>query len=49
MKRRLFLKVAGESVFLKEESQVAMGSPCHQPVFPDSPHECGWSCVQENA
>ncbi len=49
MKRRLFLKAAGGTVFLKEESQVAMGSPCDQPVFPDSPHECGWSRVEENA
>ena len=30
-----------ESLFQKEEAQVASASPFHGPVFPDSPHECG--------
>jgi predicted aldo/keto reductase-like oxidoreductase len=35
-----------ESIFQKEEAQVACASPCHGPVYPDSPHEhgCG-SCA----
>ena len=30
-----------ESIFQKEEAQVACASPFHGPVFPESPHECG--------
>jgi hypothetical protein len=30
---------ASESLFAKEESQIAMHG--HAPVYPDSPHECG--------
>ncbi|MBW8042371.1 MAG: aldo/keto reductase [Planctomycetes bacterium] len=29
-----------ESVFRREEEQVARGGLIHQPVYPDSPHEC---------
>ena len=30
-----------ESIFLAEERQVALNLPGWQPVYPDSPHECG--------
>ncbi len=29
-----------ESVFRREEEQVAHGDPIHEPFYPDSPHEC---------
>lgn len=29
-----------ESVFRREEEQVAHGGLIHEPVYPDSPHEC---------
>ncbi len=29
-----------ESLFQKEEAQVASAAPCHRPINPDSPHEC---------
>jgi hypothetical protein len=29
-----------ESVFRREEEQVAHGGLIHGPVYPDSPHEC---------
>jgi predicted aldo/keto reductase-like oxidoreductase len=33
-----------ESIFVREEAMVA-GAPCHLPLFPDSPHECGGDLV----
>jgi predicted aldo/keto reductase-like oxidoreductase len=30
-----------QSIFTREEAMVAAGWPCHEPIFPDSPHECG--------
>ena len=30
-----------ESIFLREEQQVALGLPFDAPLFPDCPHECG--------
>jgi predicted aldo/keto reductase-like oxidoreductase len=30
-----------ESIFLREEQQAALNRPHWQPVYPDSPHECG--------
>jgi predicted aldo/keto reductase-like oxidoreductase len=35
-------KLAGtcESIFRREEDQVACALPCHGPLYPDSPHEC---------
>lgn len=30
-----------ESIFLREEQQVALNLPRWNPVYPDSPHECG--------
>lgn len=30
-----------ESIFQREDAQVACASQCHGPAFPDSPHECG--------
>jgi len=29
-----------ESIFLREEQQVALNLPHWKPVYPDSPHEC---------
>ena len=29
-----------KSVFRREEEQVAHGGPIHEPLYPDSPHEC---------
>ncbi|MBI4327266.1 MAG: aldo/keto reductase [Chloroflexi bacterium] len=34
-----------ESIFLREDTQVAGATPCHGPVFPDSPHECGYGHI----
>jgi len=30
-----------DSIFIREEQQVAMNPPYWTPVYPDSPHECG--------